>query len=193
MRNSSLVKRLRAENVSGLKCITEARGPGICLGGRRALQAAAKVDRQGRLERLQASMLTSVTRKRVKIPFAENPRFPGQGSSAQGESEPKARPKGVVDGKLVNIPAPRFRRLSGGVTQDARPPRVTDVPGPTRRLARGNKTRAARLRGRGKAAFGPTNWLRHDCREKLRSAMSGGCPYRKPPQVDWMRNPRRSR
>ena len=33
-------------------------------------------------------------------------RFPGEGSSAQGKSGPKARPKGVVDGKLVDIPVP---------------------------------------------------------------------------------------
>ena len=33
-------------------------------------------------------------------------RFPGEGSSAQGKSGPKARPKGVVDGQLVDIPIP---------------------------------------------------------------------------------------
>ena len=31
-------------------------------------------------------------------------RFPGEGSSALGKSGPKARPKGVVDGQLVDIP-----------------------------------------------------------------------------------------
>ena len=31
-------------------------------------------------------------------------RFPAQRTSAQGESVPKARPKGVVDGKQVKIP-----------------------------------------------------------------------------------------
>jgi hypothetical protein len=41
---------------------------------------------------------------RVKSPHAESPRFPAQRSSAQGESAPKARPKGVVDGKQVNSP-----------------------------------------------------------------------------------------
>jgi hypothetical protein len=48
-----------------------------------------------------------VTIKRVRIPFAESLRFPGEGKSAQGESVPKTRPKGVVDGRQVNIPAPR--------------------------------------------------------------------------------------
>ena len=37
----------------------------------------------------------------VRICAAENLRFPGEGSSAQGKSGPKARPKGVVDGKQV--------------------------------------------------------------------------------------------
>jgi hypothetical protein len=46
-----------------------------------------------------------VTIKRVRIPFAESLRFPGEGKSAQGESGPKARPKGVADGRQVNIPA----------------------------------------------------------------------------------------
>ena len=41
---------------------------------------------------------------RVKTPHAECPRVPAQRQSAQGESAPKARPKGVVDGKRANIP-----------------------------------------------------------------------------------------
>ena len=41
---------------------------------------------------------------RMRVPHAESPRFPAQRSSAQGESAPKARLKGVVDGKLVKIP-----------------------------------------------------------------------------------------
>ncbi len=44
--------------------------------------------------------------RRVRTPSAGSTRFPGRGQSPQGESEPKARPKGVVDGKQVNIPAP---------------------------------------------------------------------------------------
>ena len=34
----------------------------------------------------------------------ESLRFPGEGSSAQGKSGPKARPKGVADGQQVEIP-----------------------------------------------------------------------------------------
>ena len=42
-------------------------------------------------------MRARVTRNAVRICVAVNPRFPGQGQSSQGQSEPKARPKGVVD------------------------------------------------------------------------------------------------
>ena len=42
----------------------------------------------------------------VRIFTAENLRFPGEGSSAQGKSGPKLRPKGVGDGQLVEIPVP---------------------------------------------------------------------------------------
>ena len=38
---------------------------------------------------------------KVRILAAENLRVPGEGSSAQGKSGPKARPKGVVDGQQV--------------------------------------------------------------------------------------------
>ena len=48
---------------------------------------------------------------RVKSPHAENPRFPAQRSSAQGESDPKARQKCVVDGNQVNIPEPSITAM----------------------------------------------------------------------------------
>ena len=34
----------------------------------------------------------------VRIFTVENPRFPGEGSSTQGKSGPKLRPRGVGDG-----------------------------------------------------------------------------------------------
>ena len=40
----------------------------------------------------------------VRIPTTVCLRVPGEGSSAQGKSGPKARPKGVVDGQQVYIP-----------------------------------------------------------------------------------------
>ena len=36
----------------------------------------------------------------------ESLRIPGEGSSAQGKSGPKLRPKGVDDGQQVEIPVP---------------------------------------------------------------------------------------
>lgn len=42
----------------------------------------------------------------VKIHTAVRIRFPGEGSSAQGKSGPKSRPKGVDDGQRVEIPVP---------------------------------------------------------------------------------------
>ena len=47
-----------------------------------------------------------VTIRWVGSPSAESTRFPGEGQSAQGQSGPKARPKGVADGQTVNIPPP---------------------------------------------------------------------------------------
>ena len=40
----------------------------------------------------------------VRIIMVENLRFPGEGSSAQGKSGAKARPRGVVDAHTVEIP-----------------------------------------------------------------------------------------
>ena len=40
----------------------------------------------------------------VRIVMAENLRFPGEGSSAQGKPGAKARPRGVVDAHTVDIP-----------------------------------------------------------------------------------------
>ena len=44
--------------------------------------------------------------KYVRIIMAENLRFLGEGSSAQGKPGAKARPKGVVDAQTVDIPLP---------------------------------------------------------------------------------------
>ena len=42
----------------------------------------------------------------VRIMMVENLRFLGEGSSALGKSEAKARPRGVVDAQTVDIPLP---------------------------------------------------------------------------------------
>ena len=50
----------------------------------------------------------------MRISPVENPRFPEEGSSTQGKSGPKARPKGVVDGQQVEIPVPANARKMWG-------------------------------------------------------------------------------
>ena len=56
----------------------------------------------------------------VRIHAIESLRVPGEGSSAQGKSGPKARPKGVVDGQQVDIPVLRLIVMSEGGTQEAK-------------------------------------------------------------------------
>ena len=56
----------------------------------------------------------------MRILSAERLRFPGAGSSAQGKSGPKARPRGVVDGQQVEIPVLRLIVKSEGGTQEAK-------------------------------------------------------------------------
>ena len=61
---------------------------------------------KGLLERLEVRMPVLVAIRKVRILPAENLRIPEEGSSAQGKSGPKTRPKGVVDGQQVEIPVP---------------------------------------------------------------------------------------
>ena len=42
----------------------------------------------------------------ARILTVESLRIPGEGSSTQGKSGPKSRPKGVDDGQSVEIPIP---------------------------------------------------------------------------------------
>jgi hypothetical protein len=55
----------------------------------------------------------------VRILSAVNLRFPEEGSSAQGQSGPNARPKGVADGYPVNIPELPTLRYHDEGTQEA--------------------------------------------------------------------------
>ena len=59
----------------------------------------------------------------VRTHTIESLRFPGEGSSAQGKSGPKERPKGVSDGQQVEIPAPHI------YLKDARDAEVEDNHG----------------------------------------------------------------
>ena len=61
----------------------------------------------------------------VRIIMAENLRFPEEGSSAQGKSGAKARPKGVVDAQTVDIPLPP-KMLSTGTHRDSRTGALVD-------------------------------------------------------------------
>ena len=56
----------------------------------------------------------------VGIIMAENLRFPGEGSSAQGQSGPKPRRKRVGDGQSVDIQIPHISVNTEGVTQEDR-------------------------------------------------------------------------
>ena len=56
----------------------------------------------------------------MRILPAESLRFPEEGSSSQGKSGPKLRPKGVSDGQRVDIPVPPAAVKSDGVTQKGR-------------------------------------------------------------------------
>ena len=70
----------------------------------------------------------------VRIMMVENLRFLGEGSSALGKSEAKARPEGVVDAQTVDIPLPS-KPLSK-VTLSDRGTRALVDPG-AREAARG--------------------------------------------------------
>ena len=67
---------------------------------------------QGVVERTEETLPAQVATKSVRIGLAESLRFPEEGSSAQGQSVPKPRPKGVGDGKQVNIPVPPKFKLN---------------------------------------------------------------------------------
>ena len=70
--------------MNGTKRVTEAAGLLAITSGRRALHTPAKRYGQRTVEVLQVIMPERVTIKRVRIPFAESLRFPGEGKSAQG-------------------------------------------------------------------------------------------------------------
>ena len=132
MRNSSLVEWFCAENLTGLKRIPKLGldSPEQSLPG---LEGAIPAKRVNCPRRIKRKVLFRRVRGRgasyerrsisgsgcgfhtsenagmssenyVRIIMAENLRFLGEGSSAQGKSGAKARPKGVVDAHTVDIP-----------------------------------------------------------------------------------------
>ena len=65
----------------------------------------------------------------VRIFAIENLRIPEEGSSTQGKSGPKLRPKGVGDGQPVEIPVLPRSVTRDGVTQEDKRTRLMDNPG----------------------------------------------------------------
>ena len=73
------------------------------LSGRGAsYEGRSRIERSGGLHTSENAGMSS--ENYVRIIMAENLRFLGEGSSAQGKPGAKARPKGVVDAHTVEIP-----------------------------------------------------------------------------------------
>ena len=64
----------------------------------------SRIERASGLYRRENAGMSSA--RRVRISPIENLRIPEEGSSTQGKSGPKARPRGVVDGQRVENPVP---------------------------------------------------------------------------------------
>ena len=62
------------------------------------------IERGGGLYRRENAGISS--EREARNLSVESLRIPGEGSSSQGKSGPKSRPKGVDDGQLVDIPVP---------------------------------------------------------------------------------------
>ena len=71
--------------------------------GRGAMYTSgSRTERSGGLYRRENAGISSESGARNSA--VESLRIPGEGSSTQGKSGPKARPKGVVDGQQVDNP-----------------------------------------------------------------------------------------
>ena len=64
--------------------------------------SGSRTERSGGLYRRENAGISSESGARNSA--VESLRIPGEGSSTQGKSGPKARPKGVVDGQQVDNP-----------------------------------------------------------------------------------------
>ena len=127
MRNSSLVERYCAENVTGLKVCTEAaafqrpdvrsqwrngnnhlttdfRHPASERGRGAFLQGRSHTERDGGPVGRENAGISN--ERQVRILPAESLRFSGEGSSAQSKPGPKPRQKCVGDGQSVENPMP---------------------------------------------------------------------------------------
>ena len=102
MRNSSLVEWFCAENVTGLSVQPKLRHCRNALGRGASYAGRSQSVSTGGLHTSENAGISS--ENYVRIIMAENLRFLGEGSSAQGKPGAKARPKGVVDAHTVEIP-----------------------------------------------------------------------------------------
>ena len=92
-----------AENVTGLKTIPKLRrSTNVLLVDERCINRRRHTERSAGGDTSENAGMSS--ENYVRIIMVENLRFPGEGSSAQGKSGAKARPKGVVDAHTVEIP-----------------------------------------------------------------------------------------
>ena len=90
--------------LTGLKLDTEAWGCAKRIGRGAMYTGRSRTGRSGGLYRSENAGISSESGARNSA--VESLRFPGEGSSAQGKSGPKSRPKGVDDGQQVEIPVP---------------------------------------------------------------------------------------
>ena len=102
MRNSSLVEWFCAENVTGLSVQPKLRHCSNALGRGASYKRRSQSGSTGGFYTSENAGISS--ENYVRIIMAENLRFLGEGSSAQGKPGAKARPKGVVDAHTVEIP-----------------------------------------------------------------------------------------
>ena len=102
MRNSSLVEWFCAENVTGLSVQPKLRHCSNALGRGASYKRRSQSGSTGGFYTSENAGLSS--ENYVRIIMAENLRFLGEGSSAQGKPGAKARPQGVVDAHTVEIP-----------------------------------------------------------------------------------------
>ena len=76
----------------------------MCIGRGAMYTGRSHTGRSGGLYRRENAGISSESGARNSA--VESLRIPGEGSSAQGKSGPKSRPKGVDDGQSVEIPIP---------------------------------------------------------------------------------------
>ena len=115
----------------------------------------------------------------MRISFAASLRFPVQCKSEQGQPAPKVRPKGVADGKRVNIRAPLVERYEPGSDGIWKAYGRSEMPYGARGVAAGKSTATSPEVTRAHLCW-------RSCRKGLQENLRGesaGRPYQKPTQA----------